>query len=89
LFACTFQRFIPSDFGSDIEFKGTVEPVASLLQAKAEVRRAVEAAGIPHTYVACYGFASYFVDGLAQEDATSPPRDKVIILGDGNAKGNA
>lgn len=84
--AGNIKRFIPSDFGSDIEFKGAVEPVAGLLEAKAEVRRAVEAAGIPHTYIACYGFASYFVDGFAQENATSPPRDKVIILGDGNAK---
>jgi len=84
-----FQRFIPSDFGSDVDcVKEAVEPAASFFEAKAKIQRAIEYAGIPHTYISCYGFASYFLDTFAQEDATSPPRDKVVILGDGNTKGN-
>ncbi|XP_057515808.1 phenylcoumaran benzylic ether reductase Pyrc5-like isoform X3 [Amaranthus tricolor] len=81
------KRFIPSDFGTDVDnIEGAIEPAASFFEAKAKIRRAIEAEGIPYTYISCYGFASYFLDTLAQENATSPPRDKVVILSDGNAK---
>ena len=49
---------------------------------------AVEAAGIPYTYVCSNFFARYFLPSLAQLGGlTSPPRDKVLIQGDGNVKG--
>ncbi|PRQ27060.1 putative eugenol synthase [Rosa chinensis] len=44
------------------------------------------AEGIPYTYVSSNCFAGYFLPTLAQPGATSPPRDKVIIVGDGNPK---
>lgn len=47
----------------------------------------MEAAGVPYTYVSCNFFAGVFVKTLAQLDATDPPRDKVVILGDGNVTG--
>lgn len=85
-----FQRFIPSDFGTDVDnIEGAIEPAASFFEAKAKIRRAIEAEGIPYTYISCYGFASYFLATLAQENATPPPRDKVVILSDVNAKGIA
>ena len=64
-----------------------VEPAKTAIATKAQIRRAVEAAGIPHTYVSSCFFAGYFLSTLAQEGATAPPRDKVVILGDGNPKG--
>lgn len=64
-----------------------VEPAATLFKQKAKIRRAIEAEGIPYTYVASYGFAGYFLLSLGQLNATVPPRDKVIIQGDGNVKG--
>lgn len=33
---------------------------------KAQVRAALEAAGIPHTYIVSYGFASYWANGLGE-----------------------
>lgn len=65
-----------------------VEPAKTAFATKAKVRRDVEAAGIPYTYVSSNFFAGYFLPSLNQPGATAPPRDKVVILGDGNPKGN-
>lgn len=40
---------------------------------KANVRAALEMAGIPHTYVVAYGFASFWANGLGEVG----PRDRV------------
>lgn len=64
-----------------------VEPAKGVFAAKAQIRRAIEGEGIPHTYVVSNAFASYTLSNLSQPGLTSPPRDKVVILGDGNAKG--
>ena len=84
---CLIQRFFPSEFGNDVDRTNAVEPARSMFEIKAKIRRAVEAEGIPHTYVSSNCFAGYFLPSLVQPGATSPPRDKVVILGDGNAKG--
>lgn len=72
----------------DVDRTSAVEPAKSMFALKAQVRRAVEAAGIPYTYVSSNNFAGYFLPSFSQPGATTPPRDKVVILGDGNAKGN-
>ena len=64
-----------------------VEPAKSGYASKAQFRRAVEAAGVPFTYLACNFFAGFFLPNLAQTGAKAPPRDKAIILGDGTKKG--
>ena len=81
------QRFLPSEFGSDADNVHAVEPAKSIFEQRAKVRRATEAEGIPYTYVSSNCFAGYFVVNLVQAGLTAPPRDKVVILGDGNAKG--
>nr|ACA60729.1 phenylcoumaran benzylic ether reductase 1 [Linum corymbulosum] len=80
------KRFLPSEFGNDVDRTRAVEPVNSIFQEKVKIRRAVEAAGIPHTFVSSNCFAGYFLPNLNQPGATSPPRENVIILGDGTAK---
>ncbi|XP_058092058.1 phenylcoumaran benzylic ether reductase Pyrc5 [Magnolia sinica] len=80
------KRFFPSEFGNDVDRVHAVEPAKSAFATKAQIRRAVEAEGIPYTYVSSNFFAGYFLPSLAQPGATSPPRDKVVILGDGNPK---
>ncbi|XP_021907994.1 isoflavone reductase-like protein isoform X3 [Carica papaya] len=80
------KRFLPSEFGIDVDRVHAVEPVASLWALKTKIRRAVEAEGIPYTYVISNALAGYFLPTLAQPNATAPPRDKIIILGDGNPK---
>ncbi|GAY51551.1 hypothetical protein CUMW_135040 [Citrus unshiu] len=81
------KRFFPSEFGIDDDrIHGAVEPAKSTYDVKAKIRRAVEAEGIPYTYVASYGLNGHFLPNLSQPEATAPPRDKVVILGDGNPK---
>ncbi|KAG6729693.1 hypothetical protein I3842_01G042900 [Carya illinoinensis] len=70
----------------DVDRSNAVEPAASLFALKASIRRSIEAAGIPYTYIVSNGFAEYFLRNFGQSGATVPPRDKVVVLGDGNIK---
>lgn len=80
------KRFLPSEFGIDVDRTSAVEPAKSIFAIKSQIRREVEAAGIPYTYVSSNNFAGYFLPTFNQPGATAPPRDKVAILGDGNAR---
>ncbi|KAM6557177.1 hypothetical protein CsatB_004196 [Cannabis sativa] len=80
------KRFFPSEFGNDVDRVHAVEPAKSAFEIKAKIRRAIEAEGIPYTYVSSNYFAGYFLPNLAQVGASAPPRDKVVILGDGTPK---
>nr|XP_010906353.3 LOW QUALITY PROTEIN: isoflavone reductase-like protein [Elaeis guineensis] len=79
----TIKRFLPSEFGLDVDRIHKAEPASSVFALKAQIRRAIEAEGIAHTIVCCNCFAGYFLPTLAQPE---PPKDKVTILGDGNQK---
>ena len=85
--AGNIKRFFPSEFGNDVDRVNAVEPAKSAFQMKAQIRRAIEADGIPYTYVSSNCFAAYFLPTFCQPGASAPPRDKVIISGDGNVKG--
>ncbi|CAA0838158.1 NmrA-like negative transcriptional regulator family protein [Striga hermonthica] len=81
------KRFFPSEFGPDMDRSRAVEPAKSMIfDMKARLRRTIEAEGIPYTYVVSHYFAGYSLPTFIQPGATAPPRDKVVILGDGNAK---
>ncbi|KAL8195338.1 hypothetical protein R6Q57_025741 [Mikania cordata] len=80
------KKFYPSEFGNDVDRTHAVDPAKTAFAVKAQIRRAIEAENIPHTYVSSNCFAGYFLPTLAQPDVTAPPRDKVVILGDGNKK---
>ncbi|NP_001313018.1 phenylcoumaran benzylic ether reductase TP7 [Nicotiana tabacum] len=84
--AGNIKRFFPSEFGMDVDKTNAVEPAKSAFAVKVQIRRAIEAEGIPYTYVSCNCFAGYFLPTMVQPGATVPPRDKVIIPGDGNVK---
>lgn len=71
----------------DVDRLHAVEPAKSALAVKAQIRRAVEKEGIPYTYVSSNCFSGYFLPSLMQPGLTSPPRDKVVIPGDGQPKG--
>ncbi|XP_021912665.1 isoflavone reductase-like protein [Carica papaya] len=81
------KRFFPSEFGNDVDRVHAVEPAKTAFATKAKIRRTIEAEGIPYTYVSSNFFAGYFLPTLAQPGVAAPPRDKVVILGDGNPKG--
>lgn len=84
----TFQRFLPSEYGNDVDHVHAVEPAKSVFAVKARIRRAIEAEGIPYTYVSSNFFAGRFLPSLGQAGVTGLPTDKVTIFGDGNVKGN-
>ncbi|GAB4837894.1 hypothetical protein Ancab_027419 [Ancistrocladus abbreviatus] len=80
------QRFLPSEFGNDADRVHAVEPAKTAFARKSEIRRAIEAEGIPFKYSSSNYFAGVFLRNLAQPGATAPPTDKVVIYGDGNGK---
>ncbi|XP_034681729.1 phenylcoumaran benzylic ether reductase Pyrc5-like isoform X2 [Vitis riparia] len=80
------KRFFPSEFGNDVDRVHAVEPAKTAFEIKAQIRRTIEAEGIPYTYLSSNTFAGFFLPTFSQPGATAPPRDKVIILGDGNPK---
>ncbi|CAN6342561.1 unnamed protein product [Urochloa humidicola] len=81
------KRFIPSEFGTDPSRMGhALEPGRATFDEKMEVRRAIEEASIPHTYISANCFAAYFCPNLAQMGTLLPPKDKVRVYGDGNVK---
>ncbi|KAK7367367.1 hypothetical protein VNO80_09379 [Phaseolus coccineus] len=84
--AGNIKRFLPSEFGLDVDRHNAVEPAASFFNKKVNIRRTIEAEGVPYTYVCSYAFSGYFLSTLGQQNVTAPPRDKVVILGNGNVK---
>uniref|UniRef100_A0A0E0HR00 NmrA-like domain-containing protein n=1 Tax=Oryza nivara TaxID=4536 RepID=A0A0E0HR00_ORYNI len=84
--AGNIKRFIPSDFGNDADHAHIVEPAKATFDVEAQIRRTVEAEGIPYTFVSCNFFAGFYLPTLVQPGASGLPADKVVILGDGNTK---
>jgi uncharacterized protein YbjT (DUF2867 family) len=80
------KRFFPSEFGNDPDRVHAVDPAKTAYANKVIIRRAIEAEGIPHTYVSSNFFAQYVLPNLAQPGAKVPPREKAFIFGDGEPK---
>ncbi|KAL7164720.1 hypothetical protein ACSBR2_040594 [Camellia fascicularis] len=81
------KRFLPSEFGTDpATMKNAMEPGRVTFDDKMVVRKAIQDAGIPYTYVSANCFAAYFLGGLCQPGKIFPSRDHVVLLGDGNPK---
>lgn len=82
------QRFLPSEFGMDPALMGhALEPGRVTFDDKMAIRKAIEDANIPFTYISANCFAGYFAGNLSQMGTLFPPRDKVVLYGDGNVKG--
>ncbi|XP_048544986.1 isoflavone reductase homolog [Triticum urartu] len=85
--AGNIKRFLPSEFGIDPARMGhALEPGRITFDEKMEIRRAIEEANIPHTYVSANCFAAFFVPNLSQMRTLLPPKEKVQVYGDGNVK---
>jgi len=80
------KRFLPSEFGIDAGKTVDVPAVRAVFKPKVEIRTALRESGIPYTLINSNSFAGYFIPTLAQQGLEAPPRDKITILGDGNAK---
>ncbi|PHU14754.1 Bifunctional pinoresinol-lariciresinol reductase [Capsicum chinense] len=85
--AGNIKRFLPSEFGMDPTLMGhAIEPGRVTFDEKMEVRKAIEEAHIPYTYISANCFAGYFVGNLSQLGTLVPPKHKVRLYGDGNVK---
>ncbi|KAJ6946686.1 isoflavone reductase [Populus alba x Populus x berolinensis] len=81
------KRFLPSEFGMDpARMEHALAPGRETFDQKMIVRKAIEDAKIPFTYVSASCFAGYFVGNLSQLETLTPPKDKVCLYGDGNVK---
>ncbi|KAJ6712163.1 BIFUNCTIONAL PINORESINOL-LARICIRESINOL REDUCTASE-LIKE [Salix purpurea] len=81
------KRFLPSEFGMDPARMGhALAPGRETFDQKMIVRKAIEEAKIPFTYVTASCFAGYFVGNLSQLETLTPPKDKIYLYGDGNVK---
>ncbi|KAF3782591.1 Isoflavone reductase-like protein [Nymphaea thermarum] len=85
--AGNIKRFVPSEFGMDpARMAHALSPGRNTFDEKMVVRKAIEDAGIPHTYVSANCFAGYMVGGLCQFGSLMPTRDRVHLHGDGSVK---
>ncbi|XP_027355381.1 isoflavone reductase homolog PCBER [Abrus precatorius] len=80
------KRFFPSEFGNDVERTHAVDQAKVLFDTKAQIRRTIEAEGIPYTFVVSNFFIRHFLPTWSQIGAKDSSINKVIILGDGNTK---
>ncbi|KAK4252669.1 hypothetical protein QN277_014414 [Acacia crassicarpa] len=85
--AGNIKRFLPSEFGTDpARMAHALEPGRTTFDDKMVVRKAIEEANIPFTYVSANCFAGYFLGGLCQPGLILPSKESVILYGDGNTK---
>ncbi|KAH9295439.1 hypothetical protein KI387_039027, partial [Taxus chinensis] len=82
----TVKRFLPSEFGHDIDRANPVEPGLSFYKEKRNVRRAIESANIPYTYICCNSIAGWPYFYHTHPSELPPPQDQFEIYGDGNIK---
>ncbi|XP_061343059.1 isoflavone reductase homolog [Gastrolobium bilobum] len=81
------KRFLPSEFGMDPALMGhALEPGRVTFDEKMIVRKAIEDASIPFTYISANCFAGYFAGNLSQMGTLLPPSHKVLLYGDANVK---
>ncbi|CAA3015742.1 Hypothetical predicted protein [Olea europaea subsp. europaea] len=82
----TIKRFLPSEFGHDIDRADPVEPGLSMYKEKRTVRRLIEETEIPYTYICCNSIASWPYHDNKHPSEVLPPLDQFQIYGDGNVK---
>ncbi|KAK8487005.1 hypothetical protein V6N11_068375 [Hibiscus sabdariffa] len=84
--AGTVKRFLPSEFGHDVDRADPVEPGIQMYKEKRQVRRMVEKLDIPFTYICCNSIASWPYHDNTHPSEVIPPLDQFQIYGDGNVK---
>ncbi|KAL2335893.1 hypothetical protein Fmac_010339 [Flemingia macrophylla] len=77
------KRFIPADFGVIEDRINPLPPFQAVLDKKRNIRRAIEAAGIPHTFVSSNCCGAYFVNYLLRP---CEKIDNIAVYGNGDTK---
>eukprot|EP00253_Pinus_taeda_P011336 PITA_11336 len=81
------KRFIPSEFGNEVDrVEAALPPFQRVCDTKKKIRRAIEEAGIPYSFISANSFMAYFVDYFLHPRRKPEPLD-VVIYGDGLTKG--
>ncbi|XP_048491656.1 isoeugenol synthase 1-like [Beta vulgaris subsp. vulgaris] len=78
------ERFIPSEFGNEADRSTALPPFQAILDKKKKIRRAIEAAGIPYTYVSANSLAKYFIHYFLFQGENCDK--EVTIYGSGETK---
>ncbi|KAF5933500.1 hypothetical protein HYC85_029671 [Camellia sinensis] len=82
----TIKRFLPSEFGHDVDRANPVEPGLAMYKEKRMVRRLIEESGVPYTYICCNSIASWPYYDNTHPSEVIPPLDHFQIYGDGTVK---
>ncbi|GKU95043.1 hypothetical protein SLEP1_g8452 [Rubroshorea leprosula] len=82
----TIKRFLPSEFGHDIDRADPVEPGLTMYNQKRKIRRYIEDEGIPYTYICCNSVAAWPYHDNTHPADVLPPLDHFQIYGDGSVK---
>ncbi|XP_040375811.1 isoflavone reductase homolog IRL-like [Oryza brachyantha] len=82
--AGNIKRFVPSEYGCDVEQAeaATLEPARSIIAAKVRVREAVRAAAIPHTFICSYWAHGFMLPRLGDPLVDRPPATAAVVYGD-------
>ncbi|XP_030477466.1 leucoanthocyanidin reductase-like [Syzygium oleosum] len=82
----TIKRYVPSEFGHDIDRADPVEPGLAMYEKKRKVRRLIEGSGVPYTYICCNSIAAWPYHDNTHPADVLPPLDRFHIYGDGTVK---
>ncbi|KAA8529214.1 hypothetical protein F0562_033987 [Nyssa sinensis] len=82
----TVKRFLPSEFGHDVDRADPVEPGLTMYKEKRRIRRLIEESGVPYTYICCNSIASWPYFDNTHPSEVLPPLDQFQIYGDGSVK---
>lgn len=82
----TVKRFLPSEFGHDVDRADPAEPGLTMYKEKRKVRRLIEELGLPYTYICCNSVASWPYFNNIHPSRVLPPVDQFQIYGDGTVK---
>lgn len=82
----TIKRFLPSEFGHDVDRSNPVQPGLHMYDEKRKIRRSIEQSGVPYTYICCNSIASWPYHDNTHPSEVLPPLDQCQIYGDGSVK---
>ncbi|GKU90392.1 hypothetical protein SLEP1_g4393 [Rubroshorea leprosula] len=82
----TIKRFLPSEFGHDVDRSNPVQPGLNMYKEKRLIRRSIEQLGLPYTYICCNSVASWPYHDNNHPSLALPPHDQIPIYGDGSVK---
>ncbi|KAF5745296.1 Leucoanthocyanidin reductase 1 [Tripterygium wilfordii] len=84
--AGTVKRFLPSEFGHDLDRADPVEPGLTMYTEKRLVRSLIDKYHVPYTYICCNSIASWPYYNNKHPSEVIPPLDQFEIYGDGTVK---